>query len=149
MGIDEFWDAFCQARGVWGPAARTTRFGDGSAQQDDLCALVLNGRKRAAATLAFWYGYERELAPKPGDLAMILDGGGVPGGVIETVEVFETAFAQVDESFAADEGEGDGSLDYWVAEHRRFFAGDLAREGLAFTETVRVICERFRLVWKV
>jgi uncharacterized protein YhfF len=67
--------------------------------------------------------------------------------VIETVSVFEAAFREVDAAFAADEGEGDGSLAYWRAEHRRFFTSELIREGLVFAEDVRVVCERFRLVW--
>jgi uncharacterized protein YhfF len=143
MTVDEFW----AATGLAGPVPGVTAFGAGVAQQDELCALVLSGRKRATASLAFWYGYERELAPKPGDLQIILDGAGEPRGVIETVAVLEAAFCDVDAAFAAEEGEGDGSLAYWREEHRRFFAADLAREGLVFSEEVRVVCERFRLVW--
>lgn len=147
VGIDEFWQDYCRDMDQAGPVLKTTAFGDGQAQQDELCALVLDGRKRATATLAFWYGYDRELAPRPGDRTIILDGLGAPRGVIETIEVFEAAFCDVDARFAEHEGEGDGSLAYWKAEHRRFFAADLAREGLAFAQAARVICERFRLVW--
>jgi len=146
-GVVQFWQAFCARTGATGAMPGTTRFGDGAGQQDALCALVLSGRKRATASLALWYGYERERAPEPGTLQIVLDGSGAPRGVIETVSVFEAAFREVDAAFAADEGEGDGSLAYWRAEHRRFFSGELAREGLAFTEDVRVLCERVRLVW--
>lgn len=145
--VKEFWVAFCAATSAVGDVPRVTRFGDGQAQQDELCGLVLAGRKRATAGLALWYGYERELAPKVGDLSLVADGGGVARCVIECVEVAEMAFCDVDAAFAADEGEGDGSLAYWLAEHRRFFAAELGREGLAFAPTVRVVCERFRLLW--
>jgi len=146
--IAAFWAAFCQARGITREVPGVTRFGDGRAQQDELCGLVLAGRKRATAGLALWYGYERELAPKPGELSIVVDGGGVPRCVIECVEVFETAFCEVEAAFAAEEGEGDGSLAYWKAEHERFFAAELAREGLAFSESVRLIFEIFRVAWQ-
>jgi uncharacterized protein YhfF len=145
MGVSEA--AFWAAYGGKGACPPTTRFGDGAAQQDELCLLVLAGRKRATASLALWYGYDRECAPKPGDLSIVLDGGGVARCLIECVDAFETAFCNVDAAFAAEEGEGDGSLAYWAAEHERFFAAELAREGVAFSANVRVVCERFRLVW--
>jgi len=146
--LNEFWTAFCAATGFAGPMPAATRFGEGATQQDELCALVLTKRKQATASLALWYGDDLALAPKPGALSIICDGGGVPRGVIETVAVFEAAFDAVDASFAADEGEGDGSLGYWRDEHRRFFGRELAAEGLAFSEQVRVVCERIRLVWR-
>jgi uncharacterized protein YhfF len=147
MSVEVFWDGFCRAHCVSGPIARTTSFGDGRAQQNELCALVLSGTKTATATLALWHGYERETAPKPGGFTIVLDGDMAPRCMIQTTEIFETAFCDVDAAFARDEGEGDGSLAYWRKEHRRFFAAELAREGLAFAETARVICERFRVVW--
>jgi uncharacterized protein YhfF len=146
--LDEFWTAFCTATGFAGQMPAAMRFGDGKAQQDELCALVLAGRKQATASLAFWYGDDRAAVPRPGDLSIVCDGAGVPRGVIETRGVFEVAFDDVDMAFAADEGEGDGSLDYWRDEHRRFFGRELAAEGLVFAGTIRVICERFRLVWR-
>jgi uncharacterized protein YhfF len=67
--------------------------------------------------------------------------------VFETVGIFEAPFHAVDAAFAADEGEGDGSLAYWRREHERYFTLMLAKEGLEFSENLRVMCERFRLVW--
>jgi len=67
--------------------------------------------------------------------------------VIEILAVEERRFCDVDEAFAAVEGEGDGSLDDWRREHHRFFAAELAAEGLGFSEEVKVVLERFRVVW--
>jgi uncharacterized cupin superfamily protein/uncharacterized protein YhfF len=146
--IEDFWIAFCQSRGTYGPVPSATDFGNTPAMKDELCDLVLVGRKQATTSLALWYGPDRATMPRPGAFTIMLDGAGTPCGVLETMEVREGPLNSVDAQFAADEGEGDGSLDYWLAEHRRFFAWELAIEGLEFTDTVRVIFERFRLVWQ-
>jgi len=115
--------------------------------QDELCGLVLAGVKRGTASLALWYGAEREFLPKVGEVRVVVDGGGRPRCVIEILDVEEMRFCEVDEEFAAVEGEGDGSLDYWRREHERFFGAELTGEGLAFSVEVRVVLERFAVVW--
>ena len=147
MGVDEFWAAFCAATGHAGGYYEATAFGDDSALQDELCELALRGVKQATASAAFWYGEDRVRAPKPGDFSIVLDGRGEPRGVFETVSVFEAPFHAVDAQFAADEGEGDGSLKYWRRAHERYFTALLAKEGLVFSENLQVIFERFRLGW--
>jgi len=142
-----FWEECCRQTGQAGHCPAVACFGDNAAMQDELCALVLAGRKRATASLALWYGAEREFLPKAGDLKVIVDGAGAPRCVIEILSVEERRFCDVDESFAAVEGEGDGSLDDWRREHHRFFAAELAAEGLGFSEEVSVVLERFRVVW--
>jgi uncharacterized protein YhfF len=85
--------------------------------------------------------------PKAGDLRVVVDGGGVPRCVIEILRVEVERFCDVDEAFAAVEGEGDGSLDYWRREHERFFAAELAAEGMGFSAELGVVLGRFRVVW--
>jgi uncharacterized protein YhfF len=145
--IEAFWQAYCEALGVSGPVPVVSAFGDGVAMQDELCALVVAGEKRGTATLAMWYDNQQETLPQAGEVWIFTDGAGVPRGVVETVDVTVKKFCEVDEAFAAEEGEGDKSLAYWQREHRRFFADDLARDGLVFSEDMPVVLERFRLVW--
>jgi uncharacterized protein YhfF len=145
--VTEFWRQFCEGTGSDLTVSGTFAFGKGKAQQDELCALMLAGTKCATASLALWYGQGRATMDKPGDLWIVLDGTGTPRAVIEIVAVEESAFDEVDAAFAAAEGEGDGSLAYWRNEHERFFVAELAAEGLNFAPTVRVVCERFRLLW--
>jgi len=144
VGVDEFWAACCAATGHVGGYYEATDFGDDPVLQGKLCGLVLRGVKRATASAAFDYGEDRARAPKPGDFSIMLDGSGEPRGMFETVSVFEALFHAVDAQFAADEGEGDGSLEWG---HERYFTALLAKEGLEFSENLRVIFERFRLVW--
>lgn len=144
--LEAFWVGFQAETGITGPRPPVTRFGDSTDQQDALAALVVAGRKRATASLALWYGSDRASAPKQGDMHIFTDGAGRPLGVIRTTEVREGPLTSVDDQFACDEGEGDGTRAYWLAEHRRFFAAELAQEGLELVDTVKVTFERFACV---
>ena len=57
---------------------------------------------------------------------MITDWTGLARCVIRTSLVEVVAFADVGEEFAAAEGEGDGSLEYWREAHRAAFGRELA-----------------------
>ncbi len=145
--VGAFWESYCRETGKDGACPAVTCFGDSVEMQNELCALVLVGQKRATASLALWYGAERALLSKAGDVLVVVDGHGVPRCVIEILDVEERRFCDVDQEFATVEGEGDGSLAYWRRGHERFFGAELAREGLAFSAEVRVVLERFRVVW--
>ena len=76
----------------------------------------------------------------PGRQDICLNWDGTPALVIETVDVTECRFRDVDEDFALAEGEND-SRDGWAEDHRRFFE----RTG-GWDPDMTLICERFRLV---
>jgi len=143
VNVEEFWARY----GGVPVCPPVTSFGDSTSMQDELCELVLAGRKRGTASLGLWYGAERKFLPKAGELRVVVDGGGRPRCLIEILAVEERRFCEVDEAFAAVEGEGDRSLAYWRREHERFFGAELAAEGLEFSEQVRVVLETFRVVW--
>ncbi len=111
-------------------------FGDSPALADELLALVLAGRKTATCSAAV----DGPLSTV-GELAVVLDGAGVPAAVIETVEYTQRHFDQVDAAFAHDEGEGDRSLAHWRQAHERYF-----RRLGRFAPDMMLYCERFRLV---
>lgn len=142
----QFWADFCARTGIRGPVPPLTAFGTPGAQQDALAALVLVGRKRATAGLLAGYQAERVSLPQQGDLEIFTDGSGAPLGVIRVTEMRVGTFSTVDAAFAADEGEGDGSLDYWLAEHRRFFQAEAEAQGYAFSDQSLVVFVRFELV---
>jgi uncharacterized protein YhfF len=72
------------------------------------------------------------------------DGSGRPRAIIETVELTQRRFNDVDEAFAFDEGEGDRTLAYWRRAHRNYFG----RRG-QFAPDMLLYCERFRLVGRI
>jgi uncharacterized protein YhfF len=122
-------------------------FGDSAALADELAALVMQGRKRATAASLWAHQAEGTQPPVPGALSIVTLFDGTPQCVVETVSVDIRPFHQVDAAFAAAEGEGDGSLDFWRRAHQAFFSRELAALGLTFAHDMPVVCERFRVLY--
>ncbi|MDZ4869156.1 MAG: ASCH domain-containing protein [Alphaproteobacteria bacterium] len=116
-------------------------FGDNPKLADELLALVLIGKKTASCGALWQYEQENWPVPKPGDLAIVLDGAQKPRCVIETTSADIKRFDQVDAQFAHDEGEGDQSYAFWRGAHEEYFT----RQG-RFSPDMLVVCERFRLI---
>jgi uncharacterized protein YhfF len=114
---------------------------------DELAALVQTGRKRATVSLPVEFTSEGLPLPTPGDVSIVTRADGTPVAIIELTEVRHVPFHGVDAAFAADEGEGDGTLAWWQAAHGRYFGRVSARVGGNFDETALMICQRFRLLW--
>jgi len=55
--------------------------------------------------------------------------------------------ARFDEAFAWDEGEEDGTRDWWFDAHRRYFARQATREGFEMDDEILAVFERFEVVW--
>jgi uncharacterized protein YhfF len=72
---------------------------------------------------------------------------GLPLCVIETTEVQVQAFEDVDEEFAAAEGEGDRSLACWREVHWSYFERVCDKLGRERSLRMPVVCERFRVVF--
>lgn len=146
---EAFWQRYCSETGV-DPASRhdLVEFGSDAAVQDELIELVLAGRKRATAGLLADIEHGSEQMPEVGGYVVARDGAGRPRCILRTTGVEVRSFSEVDEEFAATEGEGDGSLAYWQDVHRTYFTWRCAELGIAFEETAPVVLERFDLVWR-
>ena len=114
----------------------TFSFGDNPELAEELAQLVLAGKKTATCWVA-----TAGLLTTVGKRMVMLDGGGRPRAVIETVELSGRQFNHVDAAFAYDEGEGDRSLESWRRGHRDYFS----RLG-QFAPDMVLYCERFRVV---
>ena len=114
-------------------------FGHTKEAADQLCALVLDGKKTATSSALFHY--EDDPVPEEGDCSVLLDGAGRPRCVIECTASDVVPFVEVDAEFAAAEGEGDLSLAQWRKTHEAQFK----REGY-FAPDMMVVCEHFRIV---
>jgi uncharacterized protein YhfF len=117
-------------------ALETFSFGDTPKLADELAELVVAGVKRATC----WPVSEGELT-HIGKRMVVLDGRGKPVAVIETVELTQRRFDEVDAQFAYDEGEGDRSLAYWRKAHQWYF-----ERRKTFAPDMLLWCERFRVV---
>ncbi len=137
------------------PAAASARdatytswhFGTGGAMADELLGLVLEGRKRATAGALWTYEHDGDPVPQIGDHSVILDGAGTARCVIRTTDVAVVAFCEVAADFAASEGEGDLSLEYWREGHWKYFTRELASFGRTAEQDMPVVCERFEVVF--
>ena len=145
-----FWDRYLAALPVAHPHRGVTPdafgFGDSDALMDELAALVVSGKKRATTSLPIEYTSLGEALPKVGDLSIVLRAGGVPVAIIERIDVQHVRFSDVDAAFAAYEGEGDGSLDSWRADHREYFTSVCNRLGGTFNDDTIVICQKFNVL---
>lgn len=114
---------------------------------DKLAELVLRGEKRGTATSLWSIEAEGESLPFAGELSIITNWNGEAQCIIETVVVEIVPFKEVTAEFAATEGEGDKSLDYWRRVHREVFTQELNELSLMFSEEMPVLCETFEVVW--
>jgi uncharacterized protein YhfF len=114
----------------------TFAFGDSPALADELATLAVAGIKTATC----WAAIEG-LKTEVGKRWVVLDGAGRSVAVIETTELTQRRFDEVDAAFAYDEGEDDRSLASWREAHRQYFTR-LAQ----FAEDMMLWCERFRVV---
>ncbi|MEU4564924.1 ASCH domain-containing protein [Actinoplanes sp. NPDC023936] len=122
------------------------RFGDSAQLADALLALVIDGRKRATASLVRQFGDEP--LPRIGVHWVVCDGSGQPRVVLRTVELRLGPFSSVTESFAYAEGENDRTRDGWLDAHRAYFGRVCQAAGVAFDEdTEEVLFERFAVMY--
>jgi uncharacterized protein YhfF len=150
--VSAMWNEFVASERSEALAARNAtytswHFGTGGEMADELVGLVLAGRKRATAGALWSYEAEGDPVPRPGEFSVVTDGDGRARCIIRTTSVEIVPFDQVGAEFAAAEGEGDLSLDYWREGHWRYFTRELAQFGLEPTKDMPVVCERFEVVY--
>src|SRR5215470_14295287 len=132
---EAFWQAFARHAGIAADYQVVT-FGDSPAMATELAELVISGIKRATASLARDYADGSLPMPAVGDMVVVVDGAGVPRLIWRTTEITVKPLGAVDAQFAWDEGEGDRTLAWWLAAHRRYYARQAARDGFAFDDTI-------------
>jgi uncharacterized protein YhfF len=145
--VVDFWDKVKRETGIRGRFQDAYGLGDNPKLVDELLALVLQGKKRAATTLVREMEAEGYPEPGPGEYSIMLDGSGVPRAVIRTVSVRRVRFRDVDENHAYWEGEDDRTLESYRREHTKYYRRRGEALGFAFSEDMEVILERFELVY--
>lgn len=113
------------------------RFGDSPELADALLHLVLDGRKTATC----WSAADGLKGAGVGKPWAVKNGAGAVRCVLETTELAQRRFCDVDDAFAFDEGEDDRTLASWRRAHEAYFT----RNG-GFAPEMLLNCERFRLV---
>lgn len=152
----KMWTDYLAHRGIReqdAPHHVVESFGDHPALADELLNEILHGTKRATSSLACEYDYYDERVPQPEDHCIICDGAGQPQAILRVISVERANFFEVDEEFAAAEGEGDLSLAYWRREHEKYWRRTQKSIGREWSpEDTRqpggeLILERFEICW--
>lgn len=115
---------------------------------DELGGLIASGKKTASCTTWWEYMAEGCIAPAIDLLTVVLDARGEPLCVIETYAIEVKPFNEVTPEFAAWEGEGDLSYEYWRNAHWNYFTQSLKAIGKEPTKDMPLVCERYRVVYK-
>lgn len=147
--VARFWAGFCSANPAVDPAVpyQVWYFGNSSEMASELAELVLSGKKTATAASVAMNKLRPEDAPVADGYSVVTDFEGSPLCVIRTEEIREIPFEEVDEIFAAEEGEGDLSLEHWRRVHRDYFTNEARQHGLQFDERSMICCERFKILF--
>lgn len=147
----DFWRAACRA--VPGlPAAadyQVWHFGDSERLARELADLVLHGPKRATAGLLWDAEADSSMMPVLDGYSLVTDHAGMPLLVIQTTHVEVRPYGAVDADFAAAEGEGDCSLDYWRTAHWDYFSRRCIALGRTPSIDMPIVLERFALVYPI
>ncbi len=122
-------------------------FGDSAEMAEELGQLVLAGTKTATASIVKEYEADGDPIPPVGDISIILDGQDKPLCIIETTEITIKPLNTVDAQFAWDEGEGDRTVEWWLAAHERFFRRLCDSRGWAFRKDMLTVFERFKVIY--
>lgn len=150
--VDAYWQQFLATRPAGDPMRAETyiadRFGDSQALADTLAALIASTRKTATCSALWEWEAEGNPIPVAGMKSIVLDGRDEPVCIIETIEVTIRPYDEVDAQFAAEEGEGDLSLEYWREAHWRFFTRTLSKIGKQPALDMPLVCERFRVIYR-
>ncbi len=147
MTVEEYWKKYKEATGDKTEKYGAYYFCNNENDAKELAELVVSGKKRATASCAWVFEYESEPIPKEGDICVITDFYGEPKCVVKTTRVDVVPFNEVTAGFAATEGEGDLSLEFWREAHKRFFTMECEEMGREFSEEMPVVCEQFKVVY--
>lgn len=118
----------------------TFTFGDSEEMCNDLLRRVRSGQKTATCEALCVFESGAEAMPVAGRQDIALNWDGTPTLILETTEVIQIRFCDVDEGFALAEGEND-DLEGWRRDHRRYF-----ERHDRFDDEMLLICERFEVI---
>lgn len=120
-------------------------FGRTPESADELCELVVAGKKTATSSWLACYEAEGVDVPRVGELAIVCDGSDEPRALIRVREVRTVPFGAVDVEIS--DAEGEGTLEKWIADHTAFFAEECEQTGIEFDPSQSVVIEFFEVLY--
>lgn len=146
MNAEEMWSEYKKTNNNIKDEYKAWGFG---VDADLLADLVVRGEKTATASAYPLYEIENEPLPNVGEYNIILDSENKVICIIQTTKVYVVEFKEVSKEHAFKEGEGDKTLSYWKKCHKDFFEMCMTEVGKEFNEDMKVVCEEFKVVFKI
>lgn len=149
IAVESMWTSFKKAH----PEAQEEQpesyfFHDNKEDADRLAKLILDGKKKAGSGLYMWYKEAKAPLPEVGTKIIVTNFEGIPLAIIETTKVDTIPFNKVSSSYAQmDMGTEIDALNKWKKAHWDFFANAMEESGEQPTETMLIVCERFKTIW--
>ena len=152
MGVPNFqWDKVLKeiARSSYDgePPSGPFWFGDSASMSDELNSLVLARKKTATASLLWDWEYDGDELPTEGCVEALISWSSEFKGIVRTTAIEVIPFESVSADFAALEGEGDLSLEFWRRVHWRYFSSVCTRIGKKPSMDMPVVCQTFALIY--
>ena len=122
-------------------------FGDSASMSDELNHLVLAHKKTATASLLWDWEHDADPLPPVGCLEALISWSSEFKGIVRTTAIDVVPFESVSSDFAALEGEGDLSLEYWRKVHWNYFSNVCQRIGRQPSMDMPVVCQKFALIY--
>jgi uncharacterized protein YhfF len=69
--------------------------------------------------------------------------------IVEVVKVEQTPFNLITDEYAAIEGEGDKSLEYWKKVHWEYYSREMEEFDEKPTEDMVIVCEQFKTIFTI
>ena len=149
MEIETFWQEFLEKTHKQSSTNYFEAFYFGLEEDlaNELLQLVLKGIKKATASSLYAFEKTDNRIPQVGDFSIVTDWANNPHCIIETTAVTILPFHEITYEICKREGEDD-TLESWQRGHRKFFTSEGKMLGYEFSETMPVIFEDFRVVFK-
>ena len=152
--IDAFWQQACDAAGLDTATphhAGTFAGPDGAAEVefiDELAGLAAAGQKRGTTHMQLEFEHRGIRIRELGDCWIVTTTQGQPLCAARVTNVAILPYQDVGLEFAASEGEGDLSLEYWHGAHRSYFQNQCRLWGYEWREDTPVVCESFEVIYQ-
>lgn len=149
MTAEEFWKKYLKETGKPEntPFSGELSFGEDPEESSFLILQIMQEKKTVFSSSYYSFEIDRVSLPKKGNVYVITDWQDTPYAIIETIDVTTLPFNCVPWSLAKKEGEAD-TMKEWQELKSEFFEYDADVMGYNFSQTMPVVFEEFKVVYR-
>lgn len=152
--IRKFWEKSKAEAKIESDSYHACTLSDPEALDPDVESLDLSGQPRLIGarqkrgTAHLLMDFEKSNVPRRevGDYWIILNDDLSPMYLVRLTEVTVTPFNRVPETWAAVEGEGDSSLEWWRDAHWEYYTRQCRKWGVPWRDDYPIVCETWEVI---